>query len=645
MNRRVGSPNARRLLIAALTILFAGCASGSLERAKNADELHDYDVAVAEYTKALREHPDSQNARLGLETAKLRAAQAHYVHGQRLAASGRLDDAALELQISNDLNPSNADAAKALKSVRTEARAKLAAEATGGPTALERLLGTQRQLSTPGFTLPDTLLTEQIQTGEQATARMVYLAIARVANLSVTFDPTFQDRPAPVSLLANQMTIKESLAAVARATGTFYQVTGPNTIIVVPNTNAKQIEYQQQVVQTFYLQNGDPKEMTDLLRVVADARFEGTVNGVNAISVRDTPERVALIGRVLAAADKARPELVVDVEVLEVNRTKLVEYGLQIASNTATGPAAGPTGSISVNPDPASIAAIQNLTAANVIVSGIPALYYRLLKTDQNTRTLANPQIRMSDGMKGLAEFGTSLPLPVTTFAPVNQGGLNEQAVTQFEYKNIGVTINMTPRTHANDDVTLSLDVTLNNVNGTGINGLPTFGNRHVTTTIRLKDGETNILAGLIRNDETNQRDGMPGLSTLPGLGSVFSKTHKEREESDVVVMLTPHIIRGLTLTEEDLRPLMVPRDGMGGGEPAPVPSGPGRGGGGGNPNPEASALPIPVAPFPVAPVAAPIAPAPPPALTAPALPVAPGWPSGLTAVPLGAKPAPVIRK
>jgi general secretion pathway protein D len=595
-------------------LLLAGCGSGSLDRARNADELHDYDVAVAEYTKALREHPDSQTTRLGLETAKLRAADAHFLRGQRLAAQGRTDDAIVELQIATDLNPSNANADRALKDARTAQRERLTKEAAGNPTALEQLLARQPALAVPGYSLPDGPYGQQIQTAPNTTAREVYLTIGQLANISVTFDPTFQDRPAQVSLLANTMSIRQVLSAVGRASNTFYQVTGPNAIIVVPNTPAKLIEYQQQVVQTFYVQNVDPKDVADFLRTVADARFEGISAPANALSIRDTPERLAMIGRIIAAIDKARPEVVVDVEILEVDRTRLAEYGLQLASAGS----AGPNGTISVQNDPSPLAALQALSPSNVIASSIPALYYRLLKTDQNTRTLANPHVRMTDGVKGVAEFGTSVPVPNTTFSPVQQGGLNEQAVTSFEYKNIGVSISITSHTHPNDDVTLALDVLLNNIAGSGFQGLPTFGNRHVSTTLRLKDGETNILAGLIRNDETVERDGIPGLSSVPGLRDVFSKTHKERDESDVVVMLTPHIVHGLAVTEEDLRPLMVPRDGITGTE-LPPPGAPGAGRGGGGGSPELSAKPN----------------------AQPALPVTAGWPTGLSSIPISALPKP----
>ena len=157
--------------------------------------------------------------------------------------------------------------------------------------------------------------------------------------------------------------------------------------------------------------------------------------------------------------------------------------------------------------DPASDAAITlntllNLTSADVFLSGLPNLYYRLVKTDPSTRALANPQLRTSEGLPAQARFGERVPVPVTTFAPIAQGGVNQQPITSFNYENIGVNIDITPRIHHNDDVSLALKMEISNISGTGFGGLPTFGNRSITTTIRLRDGETNMLAGLIRDDE-----------------------------------------------------------------------------------------------------------------------------------------------
>src|SRR5207245_8602884 len=180
----------------------------------------------------------------------------------------------------------------------------------------------------------------------------------------------------------------------------------------------------------------------------------------------------------------------------------------------------------------------------------LPSLYYRLLKSDSNTRTLANPQLRTTDGVAAQAKFGEQVPVPVTTFAPIATGGQPQQPITSFNYQNIGVNIDITPRTHHDDDVSLLLKVVVQSIAGTGFGGLPTFGNREINTQIRLRDGETNMLAGLIRDEERRTVDGVPGLSDLPGVGRIFGHTSKTAQQTDIVLTLTPHIVRLLDLTE-----------------------------------------------------------------------------------------------
>jgi general secretion pathway protein D len=544
--------------------------------------MQDFDLAVADYTKALREHPNDKEARVGLDRARMRAAEAHYLHGRQLFAAGRYEEAVADLQIASELNPGASDIARDLQAARASLRAQLTVD-RNGQTQLEALLTRTRQMPATGQEIPDVKLPSSITTGSQATSREVYLLIASLANLNVIFDSTFHESPTLVTL--NNMTVRQALDAVAGATATFYKVTSPSTITVIPDTPPKRREYQEEMVQTFYLQNVDLKETMDLLRVVADARSISPMTSTNAISVRDTPERLQAIGHLLTAIDKARPEVVIDVEILEVDRTKLLEYGAQIASPGSP----GINGSLDANNQFLTLQNLRHLTAADVLVSGVPALYYRLLKTDTNTRTLANPHIRTSDGIAAVAKFGDRVPVPSATFAPLAQGGVAQQPITQYTYETVGINIEITPRTHPSDEVTLALHLTLSTAEAAGYAGLPTFGNREVNTTIRLRDGETNILAGLIRDDERTQLDGIPGLSDIPVIGRMFAKSHRDREETDVIVTLTPHIIRVLDLNEADLRPFRVLRDGSITGDPGIIPAPPiiknpgdGRGGGGG---------------------------------------------------------------
>ena len=185
----------------------------------------------------------------------------------------------------------------------------------------------------------------------------------------------------------------------------------------------------------------------------------------------------------------------------------------------------------------------------------MPGLYYRLLKEDQHRRACS--QIRSFArwwASRRRRKFGEHVPVPVTTFSPIATGGVAQQPITSFNYENIGVNIDITPRTHLDNEVTLALAISVTSISGTGFGGLPTFGNREIKTQIRLKDGETNMLAGLIRDDERRVRDGIPGLSDIPGVGHLFGHSSNERTQTDVILMLTPRIVRVLDLTEEDLR-------------------------------------------------------------------------------------------
>ena len=566
----------RRLLPLALAaIVLAGCATTAALRAGERAELaQDYDRAVIEYTRVLQNDPDNPAARQGLERAKLRAAQDHFSRARRFYAASQPDQALLELQLAAELNPGDPNVAELLDAVRNQLRTRIAV-AREGRTELETLIERSRTLEPQGFDLPADVTLPESLTFRDASSRVVYTALARFAGVSMVFDPQFRDQPVTIDL--RKATLESALASLSAATRNFYQVNAPRTITVIPDTPAKRTEYEAEIVRTFYLSNADVKETLDLLRIVIDNRRLAPITATNALSIKDTPERVAAAARLIAAIDKARPEVIIDVELLEVDRTRLREYGLQLASPGSP----GIDGSADVNQDGLTLRNLRDLTQSDIFLTNLPALFYRLLKTDSNTRTLANPQLRTSDGMPAQAAFGERVPVPVTVFAPIATGGVPQQPITSFNYQNIGVNIDITPRTHHDDEVTLSVRVDVSNISGTGFGDLPIFGNRAISTVIRLRDGETNIMAGLIRDDERRVLSGVPGLSDLPIVGRLFAHNRQETQQTDIVLTLTPRIIRVLDLSEEDLRPFRVgPAAGAAGGaidlpivlEPPPAP-------------------------------------------------------------------------
>jgi general secretion pathway protein D len=526
-----------------------------MRQARAAEQSQDFDLAVAHYSRLVRAEPENREARLGLDRAKLRASEAHLGRGRRLFSQGRYDDAVVELQLAFELNPSSGAVEDDLRAARTAQRAKLAAPAEG-ETALESVLTRTRNLPPTGLDLPDAALPATIETGPQSTTRQVYLLLANLGGLSVVFDPQFQDGPAVLSLKSPKL--REALDTVAQSTRTFYKITAPKTITVIPDNPAKRREYTEEQIRTFFVSNLEMKEVVDLLRVVADIRQIQAVS-TNTVTIRDTPERLEAVSKLLAAIDKARAEVIIDVEILEVDRTSMREYGLQVASPGSAG-ISGAAGTESA----LTLRSLRNLTQSDILLSGLPSLYYRLLKTDSNTRTLANPHIRTVDGVMAQEKMGERVPVPTSQIVPLGQGGNSLQSIQNVTYENIGINIDVTPRFHANNDVTLTVKLSMSSVSGTGFAGYPTFGNREVLTTVRLRDGETNIIAGLIRDNERTVADGIPGFSDIPIIGRLFAKNKRETQETDIVLTLTPHIVRVLDLTEEDLRPFRIRTDGMG---------------------------------------------------------------------------------
>ncbi len=540
--------HARLFAALVITLTLAACATANaLRDGRQAEFLQDYDRAIVEYTKVLRDDPDNRDARQGLERMRVRSALEHFARGRRLVQSGRLEEGLVELQIAAELNPVASEIQDLLSTVRTQLRTKVAVSREG-KTELESLIERTRSLPPPGLELPDTkLLDSLIWNG---SARALYSFMGKQADISIVFDPQYTDRDINIDL--RNQTLEQALQSVSASTRNFYQVTAPRTVTIVPDTPAKRQEYEEEVVGIFPLSNADLKEVSDLLRIVIDNRRLSFVTANNTIAIKDTPERLDAAGRLITALDKARPEVVVDVEILEVDRNRLREFGLQIAS-----PADAPTGingQAAIDDTDFTLDDLRTLSRSDVFLTNLPGLFYRLLKQDSNTRTLANTQLRISDGQTGQARFGEDVPVPVTTFVPVATGGLPQQPTTSYNYRTIGVNIDITPRTHHDDDVTMALKLEVSSVSGTGFGGLPTFGTRAISTINRLGDGETNLLAGLIRDEDRRVKAGIPGLSDIPAIGSLFAHNRRQSQETDVVITLTPHIIRVLDLTEADLR-------------------------------------------------------------------------------------------
>jgi general secretion pathway protein D len=548
----------RRALLFGLLLAATGCAtSAAFREGEKAERLQDYDRAVLEYSKAIHQSPDNVQYRRALERARLRAAMEHTNLARRLAGRGLYKEALDEYRLALELNPNATGVTEEIRDVEERQRAG------GRAGSIQEAKARAREKALRGLALGPEAQQPLGLVFRGASLREAYLALGRAVGINVVFDPSFQD--STISLDLKDVAFDQALNALAGAGRTFHRVADAKVLTVIPDTATKRREYEQQIVKTLFLSNADLKETIDLLRVVLGARRVAPVPGSNAITINDTPDKVAAAEKIVAIVDKRRAEVVVEVEILEVNRNKLKEYGIYITSGLDAQGTEGIASGIFPDPSKRFSPGDNPYDKSNLIVSSLPGAVLRLLQSESSTRLLANPQLRISEGQTAQARFGDQVPVPVTTFTAIATGGLAQQPITSFEYKNVGVNIDITPRVHQDGEVTLQLKLEISSVGAaTGYQGLPTFSSRTVNSTIRLREGETNLLAGLILDNERKGMTGLPGLANVPLIGRLFAKNRDEATQTDIVMTLTPHVVRRTELSEEDLRSFEV------GGESSP---------------------------------------------------------------------------
>jgi general secretion pathway protein D len=357
-----------------------------------------------------------------------------------------------------------------------------------------------------------------------ANLRDVLLSLGALAGVNVVFDEGFVDRPVTIDL--EDATFDEAFRSLTTVTHNFYRVEGDRLIIIVPDTEAKRREYEQQVTRTFYLSSADLKETIDLLRIVLGARRIAPLTAANALTIVDTPERVKAAETIIESLDKSRSEVIVEMEVLEVNRNRLVEYGIQLRS-------AGEEGIVtSVFPGDTTLDQ-PTYSRSNLFVAGLPGAVLSLLRTDGDTAFSQSPAPRRR--RVGQAEFGERVPVPITTFTPIATGG-SPAAGHDVQYENIGVNILVTPRVHHNNEISLAPRCAWDYLRQ-GFGGLPTFGNRSVNTVLRLGDG-SEPSRRLISDEERTSLNGHPASRTFPSSAD-FRRQSQGSEESDIVLMMT----------------------------------------------------------------------------------------------------------
>ena len=542
----------RTLLALSLLAVSAGCAAHRHSRqAEIAGQVGNWDEAVLQYMQALEKDPASNRYQAALLRARIKASQAHFEKAKEYRAARVLERALVELQQAVQLDPTNQYAEAELASLRLEVEAQRAGTTVESLAEIkDRTRGTRPQ---PPVLDPRSDEPISVDFPEPTSTFQIYRALGDAFGINILFDQNLRDQEIAISLEA--VTAQTALETLMRATGHFYKVLDPHTIIVAADTPQNRKIYEDLVIQTFFLSNAEVKDMIQILRSLIDSRRVAPNEQLNAIIIRDTADKVKVAERIIAANDKARAEVVVDVELLQIDTSRLRQLGTQLSAYSIT--QSLDTG----EDDGLRLSDFEFLNQSNWILT-IPNFIYSFVKTSSNAQLLAQPQLRSSEGEKARAVIGDRVPIPVTTFNTSNTVGSNIIPITSFQYQDVGITIEIEPRVHHNQEITLKLRVEVSNISGfiSGGGGQqqPRIGTRSIESTIRLRDGETNMIAGLIRTDETDSNEGIPGLSEIPILGHLFGYKSNDRKRTDLILTLTPRIVRQAEITEEDLLPIWV---------------------------------------------------------------------------------------
>jgi general secretion pathway protein D len=568
------------LLLALASLCLTGCPKGNDEfsQGKKAEILQDFDTAVVHYQRALRADPINSEYKLRLTHARFEAGQFHVQQGQKALKRGEIEMAVAEFQKATTIDPSNDAAAQGLQKALDLAAV---ANAAAAPPPVKKPDPISNLMSAPPELKP--LSREPINLKMTNEARIVFETIAKLAGLTAIFDPDFTSRR--ISIELPNVTLEQALDAVALESKSFWKPMTSNIILVAPDLPQKRADLEDEIVRTFYLSNTiTPQDLTEIvtgLRQLLDLKRVQQVNAQNAIVIRDTPDKLLLAQKIIQDIDKAKPEVVLQVQVLQARLDRIRDLGIEpggsavlaFTPRSSLSPNSGSSSSSSSSTTTPSQVTLQNLkriSSADYSLT-LPGATANALLSDSNTKIIQNPEIRVTDGQVAKLRIGDRVPIATGSFqagvgvgVSGGAGVVNPLVNTQFTYIDVGVNIDVTPRVHPDNEVSMKLKVEVSSVSGTrSIGGIdqPVISQRTIEHDIRLKEGEVNILGGLIERGQTKNLAGWPGLQKIPFFRYFFSNEHTELTENEVLILLTPRIVRYPAITAENLRTLAAGAD------------------------------------------------------------------------------------
>jgi general secretion pathway protein D len=569
----------RAAIFVVVAAALAGCASGrAYRRGQEAARINDWDTAVAYYNQALSEDPDRLEVRVALERARQSAALEHLSLARKFEGEGQFAAAASEYRRVLDLDAKSQMAAA--KAAEMDRKLREQIDAARPKPEIERLreeIRKEQEASTLGLQI------ELPAIRFNGTLRELLDWIAAGAGVNILIDPAMlssgQELNKAVELNLQKTTVEGVLRHLSLMHKLFYRALDPRTILVAKDDVGARQQYEEQLIQTFYLSHSKAVDVANILTQTLRPQGAGGSSvppviihheGNNTLTVRATDQLLKIAERIVHINDRPKAEVVIEVSILEVDRARAKQHGLDLSQyaagitlspelappNTATTPDAFPA-----QPPPINANTISRGISTNDLYLTVPSAMIRFLESDANTRLIAKPNLRGQDGAKLTLNLGDEIPIPTTTFGSAAGGGLATIPISQFTYRPVGVNMVVTPKVTYEGEVILDILVESSgqgpNVNVAG-QALPAFTSRKVQSIMRLRDGESNMIAGLLREDERRSLRGFPGLLRVPVLRDLFTANDHRIETSDIVMLLTPRIVRTQEITAEDLRPINV---------------------------------------------------------------------------------------
>ena len=567
------------ILLIALAIISPSIAADKAKslysKGREAEARQNYEQAYDFYKQAYDLKPDNLGYRASFERLRFLAAASHVHRGQLLRDAGQLDAALAEFKTAVEIDAASAIAKQELQRTQQMIDAAKAAPTKSAAPSKDFLQQRLREAGGPVELAAISNVPINLKITEDS--KVIYETVGKLAGINVLFDPDYTSRRIKIEL--NNVSLEEALQIIAVETKTFWRPVTPNTIFVAADNPAKRKDLEQAVIKTFYLSNlSQPTELQDVtnaLRQILEINRIQPLPSEGAIVVRGTPDQLALAQKLVGDLDRSKSEVVVDVAIMQINRDKSRTLGINpptsatvqlqpnVNTNTtnntgAINPLTGlpqPTSTTGTSTTPGAISlnSFGNLNATDFQVT-ISQATATALFSDSTTKLIQKPQIRAIEGQKATLKIGQRVPVATGSFQPGIGGvGINPLVNTQFQYLDVGVNIDVTPRVHANGDVTLKITMEVSEVDGqSNIGGIqqPIIGQRKIEHEVRLREGEVNLLGGMMEDQQTRALTGFPVLSQIPILRYLFSQTNTDHSQTETVFALIPHVVRRQEFTE-----------------------------------------------------------------------------------------------